>query len=125
MFILMAALVFQSSVTMANPNEQIIQPTFQSLPFIALSDSEVELDVGPRFALMNRRATELCDYAKMPAGRYRSRVAIKMNTKRVKTRGQKIAVLRRSGNGYAASASKIGADLRTETFSSIVCLGKP
>lgn len=125
MFFLLAALVFQTSATMANPNEQIIRPTFQNLPFIALSDSEVELEVGPRFALMNRRATELCEYAKMPAGRYRSRVAIKMNTKRVKTRGQKIAILRRTGNGYSASAGKVGADLRTETFSSIVCLGKP
>ncbi len=125
MFFLLAALVFQTSVATANPNEQTIQPTFQNLSFIALSHAEVDLEIGARFALMNRRATELCEYAKMPAGRYRSRVATKMNTKRVKTRGQKIAVLRRTGNSYAASAAKVGAELRTETFSTIVCLGKP
>lgn len=109
----------------ANPNEKVIKPTFQTHPFLALSHVEVNLEVGEQFALLKRRASELCEFAKAPAGRYRSRSALKMNTKRIHTLGQKIALLKRNGNTYSASVAKAGAELRTETFSSITCVGKP
>jgi hypothetical protein len=113
-----------ASFSFAN-NELELKPSFQNSPFIAQSDSEVELDPGQRFDLMKKRANELCVYFKAPSGRFRSRVAAKMNTKRVKTNGQKVAILKRSGQTYSPSLGSVGANLRTEIFISILCKGNP
>jgi hypothetical protein len=113
-----------SSASIAS-NELEIKPSYQNSPFIAQSDAEADLEPGQRFDLMKKRATELCVYSKAPAGRFRSRVAAKMNTKKVKTNGQKVAILRKSGQSLVASIGTVGPNLRTEIFISILCKGNP
>lgn len=125
MIALFLSLFLSFSAQATNPNEKEIKPTFQTHPFLALSHVEVNLEVGQQFALLKRRASELCEFAKAPAGRYRSRSALKMNTRRVHTLGQKIALLKKSGGNFTPSVAKVGKELRTETFSSITCVGNP
>jgi hypothetical protein len=118
-FFLMLVPVFAQS------NEVDLSPEWRGKQFLVVRGSEEALPPLERINLLIGRASQVCEYLKAPAGRYRSYKAARVNTKRVSSLGQEVAVLEKRSGRFSVRGYRLPKEDRSEVLTAVRCQGNP
>jgi hypothetical protein len=106
-------------------NEVDLTPEWRGKQFLVVRGSEEALPPLERINLLISRASQVCEYLRAPAGRYRSYKAARVKTSRVSSLGQEVAVLEKRSGRFSVRGYRLSKEDRSEVLTAVRCQGNP
>lgn len=115
------ALLLLTSTPPALAAQVDLSPSFKGRKFVAVRGTEAGLSPEQRLGLIMSRATQVCEFFKQPAGRFRRYRATKLETGRVERNGTEALMLVQR----QPRVVKIPAGEAADVFTKMRCIGYP